>query len=102
MVLDTPQLCRYVSWRKNEIGASGIDGASRHSIIFRSGRVLGESDAPFRLDVLQARSAIGACARKNDPNGAPFSLLGERPHEEVNREMLPRRFAPRRQLKDAV
>lgn len=59
----------------------------------------GEGDAPFRLDVLHAGSAIRSRAGKDDGNCPALTHLGKRVHEEIDRQLLTRRSAARRQLK---
>jgi hypothetical protein len=102
MMLDAPQLLCHVLGRKNEVRAPRIDGAARHSIVFGCDGVLGEGDASFRLDVLHAGRAICSRAGKDDANCAAFALLGKGVHKKIHRQMLARRFATRRQLKNAI
>ncbi len=78
------------------------DGAGRHAVEPRRGRILDDRDAARADDRPHAQRAVGAGARQDDPDGVLALVLGERAQEGVDRHALPARLFELGELQHAV
>src|SRR5262245_8969281 len=88
--------------RKDEINASGIDGAVWHAVVLRRFLILSEGDPALSLDRFETERAVRGRAGEDHADGAVAFLYSQRAHEIVNRTMLPARLLARRQAQRAV
>src|SRR5262245_10347410 len=88
--------------RKDEINASGIDGAVWHAVVRCRFLILSEGDPTFRMDRFKSERAVRGRAGEDHADGAVAFLFSQRAHEIVNRTVQPARFLARRQAQRAI
>jgi hypothetical protein len=71
---------------EHEIDRTGCDSATRHAVIVGFADVLGDDEAAFRLNGLQAKTAVRAGSGKHHADGARPIFLSQRIQEEVERK----------------
>ena len=71
---------------EHEIDRTGCDSATRHAVIVGFADVLGDDEAAFRLNGLQAKTAVRAGSGKHHADGARSIFLSQRIQEEVERK----------------
>jgi hypothetical protein len=85
------QIVRQLLGRSHEIRQAGLDGAARHRVEFRGGRILHQNDAALLLDRPEAKRAVASHSRQDDADTALQLILGKRPEKKVNRQAQPPR-----------
>ena len=87
--------------RKHEVDRAGQDRVARHPVISRLFRFLRDHQAALLLDRLQAGTAVGAGARKDDGDGAGTEFLRQGMQQEIERQARAVTLLGRRQTQDA-
>ena len=84
--------------RHDEVDAACRDGAARHAVVLRRGRVLREGDAARGLDGLEPHGAVRRRPGEDDPDRAAAGILGQGPQELVDRHVQRPRRPSRREV----
>ena len=76
MLADARDFLRDAGGGHDEIDTTGRDRADRHAIVLRRTWFLGEGDARFPLDGLEAKGAIGCGSGKDNAHGIAAVCFG--------------------------
>ncbi len=102
MVGQAGQLAGDLIGREDEIDVACGNGAFRHAGVLGGGDLLGEGDAAFGLDGLEAQDPVGGGARQDHSDGPAALVLGQRAQEVVNGPLHPPGLDPTGQAQHAL
>jgi len=99
------QTCQFLGdplRRKDEIYATGGDGAARHPVELRRFGLLREGHASRGFDRLDTGRSIRRRSGQDHPGGARPPCFGQRIKKIIDRQMMPRGSLPALQVKHPV
>ncbi len=89
-------------WRPHHVGQPLVDGAARHRVEARRGRVLHEGGPRLPPNGPEPQRAVRAHAREENANAALATVVGQRAEEEVDREPQPPPCGGHEKVEDAI